>query len=140
MEDIILAATFLNPKFKELLFNNVQTEIAKKFITDLIVSKKENNAIAENAVADVEVTLNRPTPVIAENDAHGSGLLKSAFAKINNLKERQNLNMALIGPEELIAQEFNQYTMEPTQSEEQCTLDYWKQNQTSFPLMSIAAA
>ena len=69
-KDITLAATFLNPKFKELLFNNVQAEIAKKFITDLIVSKKENNAAAENAVADVEVTLNRPTPAIAENDAH----------------------------------------------------------------------
>ena len=69
-KDITLAATFLNPKFKELLFNNVQAEIAKKFITNLIVSKKENNAAAENAVADVEVTLNRPTPAIAENDAH----------------------------------------------------------------------
>ena len=66
--------------------------------------------------------------------------MKSVLAKVNNSKERQNLNMALIGPEELVAQEFNQYTKEPTQSEEQCTFDYWKQNHTSFPLMSIAAA
>ena len=55
--------------------------------------------------------------------------MKSVLAKVNNLKERQNLNMAFIGPEELVAQEFNQYTKEPTQSEEQCTFDYWKQNQ-----------
>ena len=56
------------------------------------------------------------------------------------MKERQNLNMALIGPEELVAQEFNQHTKEPTQSEEQCAFDCWEQNHTSFPLMSIAAA
>jgi hypothetical protein len=127
--DHLLAATFVDPRFKHYLFSEVDIQRATLFFKTML-SSSENTRVSQNSE---EHELEKQ-----EQDGSRRSLLDSMFKKVKNA-QGDNMASKISSFSEQIINEINLYSKQAVIDRRSDPLQFWKQNSNMFPLLAKAA-
>ena len=141
-KDYLLAATFIDPRFKTALFTNHQVKQAKVYIENLALScSPKSITIGSRSSApecSAQSASNTVQSTFVDKPSHKGSLLDSVFKKVDNAKKEEAMNSTWSMAQQLES-EVSAYLKQPISERDSDPLQYWKENKSLLLVLSSVA-
>jgi len=137
----LIAATFVDPRFKTALLTENETTEAVAYLKTLSASRSGSSdtlPVPDDLVQGLQVS-----PESAETvefaEPHRGSLLDSVFKKVDSVQKESATNIGNTQFEEKFQSEVSTYLKQPVSECQSDPLQYWKANKNLLPLLTAAA-
>uniref|UniRef100_A0A8C5LLM5 BED-type domain-containing protein n=1 Tax=Leptobrachium leishanense TaxID=445787 RepID=A0A8C5LLM5_9ANUR len=146
-KDYLLAATFIDPRFKTVLFPEHQVTQAKVYIENIALStssppwpttsNSSSSAPESNAQTSATDSAVQFESTVVNKSSHKGSLLDSVFKKVDDAKKEEATSTWSTAQQ--LESEVSAYLKQPISERDSDPLQYWKENKSILPLLSSVA-